>query len=425
MSLTAWSDGDALTPDNLNSKTQSIAGSTPIGPTTGGTGLTAYTLGDILYASATDVLARLMGNITTTRKFLRQTGDGAASAAPAWDTVTKTDVGLSAVENTALSTWAGSTAITTLGTIATGSIPYSLLIGAVPTWNQNTSGSAASLSAALAYDKLPTGGGTWANGGALSITGGVTTVAGLASTDLITLNVTGGALQTPLVGTTVQIAQVTGTTNRLLLEAAGAGIFPQITGRSWRNTYANPQATALNDQLFQMGGAGYGTTAFSSGLRAAIQFKAGVLWTDTNNGSYIAFLTTPLASTTLTEVARVGPSGAVGMLSGQKFYPDGVAMTGDTFFFESAANVWDFHVGDGTNERLQLTATGGLLTGTWTVSGAFGCNTKAAQGAYASGGALAAYGAGANGFDTGANASALHAMVVSIRAALVANGIMS
>lgn len=62
---------------------------------------------------------------------------------------------------------------------------------------------------------------------------------------------------------------------------------------------------------------------------------------------------------------------------------------------------------------------------TLTATGAFGCNTKAAQTAYASGGALNAYGAGANGFDTGANASALHAMVVSIRAALVANGIMS
>ena len=65
------------------------------------------------------------------------------------------------------------------------------------------------------------------------------------------------------------------------------------------------------------------------------------------------------------------------------------------------------------------------LAGGFEAVGGFGCNTKTAQTAYASGGALAAYGAGANGFDSGANASALHAMVVSIRAALVANGIMS
>lgn len=59
------------------------------------------------------------------------------------------------------------------------------------------------------------------------------------------------------------------------------------------------------------------------------------------------------------------------------------------------------------------------------VDGKFGCNGATAQTAYASGGALAAYGAGANGLDSGANMSALHAMVVKIRAALVANGIMS
>jgi hypothetical protein len=58
-------------------------------------------------------------------------------------------------------------------------------------------------------------------------------------------------------------------------------------------------------------------------------------------------------------------------------------------------------------------------------SGGFGCNTKTAQAAYASGGALAAYSTGAFGLDSDAHMSSLHAMVVSIRAALVANGIMS
>lgn len=84
-----------------------------LGATGGGTAQSSWTLGDLLYASAANTLSKLAGNTTTTRKFLRQTGDGAASAAPAWDTVTKTDVGLSNVENTALSTWAGSTNLTT------------------------------------------------------------------------------------------------------------------------------------------------------------------------------------------------------------------------------------------------------------------------------------------------------------------------
>jgi len=84
------------------------------------------TLGDIIYENATPSATRLAGNITTTKQFLSQTGDGTISAAPSWSIVTKSDVGLSVVENTAISTWAGSTNITTLGTITAG------------TWNGTT-----------------------------------------------------------------------------------------------------------------------------------------------------------------------------------------------------------------------------------------------------------------------------------------------
>ena len=83
----------------------------------GGTNITSYAVGDTLYASGTTTLTKLTGNTTTTKNFLSQTGTGSASQAPSWSTVSKSDVGLSNVENTALSTWAGSTNITTLGTV--------------------------------------------------------------------------------------------------------------------------------------------------------------------------------------------------------------------------------------------------------------------------------------------------------------------
>jgi hypothetical protein len=53
-------------------------------------------LGDILYRAAS-VWDNLAGNITTTRKFLRQTGTGAVSAAPAWDTIQAGDLPNTAV----------------------------------------------------------------------------------------------------------------------------------------------------------------------------------------------------------------------------------------------------------------------------------------------------------------------------------------
>jgi len=92
----------------------------------GGTGNSTYTLGDILYASGTTTLTRLSGNTAASRRFLRQTGTGSASAAPVWDTLTSNDVGLGNVENTALSAWPGSSSIITLGTVTTG------------TWNAST-----------------------------------------------------------------------------------------------------------------------------------------------------------------------------------------------------------------------------------------------------------------------------------------------
>jgi hypothetical protein len=46
---------------------------------------------------------------------------------PTWLTISKTKVGLSAVENTALSTWAGSANITTIGTLVAGTVPWARL----------------------------------------------------------------------------------------------------------------------------------------------------------------------------------------------------------------------------------------------------------------------------------------------------------
>lgn len=51
---------------------------------------------------------------------------------PSWLTLSKSKVGLGNVENTALSTWGGSTNITTLGTIATGTVPWAN-VGSKPT----------------------------------------------------------------------------------------------------------------------------------------------------------------------------------------------------------------------------------------------------------------------------------------------------
>jgi hypothetical protein len=50
-------------------------------------------LGDMIYGNAVGLPVRRSGNVTTTKMFLSQTGDGTSSAAPQWSVVTASDVG--------------------------------------------------------------------------------------------------------------------------------------------------------------------------------------------------------------------------------------------------------------------------------------------------------------------------------------------
>jgi len=76
----------------LGTITTGIWNGTVITETFGGTNQSTYTTGDTLYASAANTLSKLAGNITTTKQYLSQTGNGAVSAAPAWATISGTDI---------------------------------------------------------------------------------------------------------------------------------------------------------------------------------------------------------------------------------------------------------------------------------------------------------------------------------------------
>jgi hypothetical protein len=80
----------------------------------------------------------------------------------------------------------------------------------------------------------------------------------------------------------------------------------------------------------------------------------------------------------------------------------------------------DLYLSTDSTTRITIGGTGDV-----TVAGKFGCNGAGAQASYASGGALAAYVTGAFGLDSDAHMQALFDLVVAIRAALVADGIMS
>lgn len=91
-------------------------------------------------------------------------------------------------------------------------------------------------------------------------------------------------------------------------------------------------------------------------------------------------------------------------------------VAGDMCLFVSTTNTGSPYAG---TQIAQWTATG------LKVAVAFGCNNATPQAAAASGAALAAYAAGANGLSSGANMQALVDKVIAMDAALKANGILS
>lgn len=72
-----------------------------------------------------------------------------------WKTLSKADVGLSSVENTALSTWVGSTSITTLGTISTGTVPAANVSGLAASATTNALNASNISSGTLNASRLP------------------------------------------------------------------------------------------------------------------------------------------------------------------------------------------------------------------------------------------------------------------------------
>ena len=158
----------------------------------GGTNQSSYVTGDLLYGSATNTLSKLAPNTTTTKKWLNQTGTGSAGQAPTWDVITASDIasGVLGAANggTGLSSYAvgdivyasGTTTLSKLNAVATGNALISGGLTTAPSWGK--------------IDLTTTVTGTLpvANGGT-----GVTTSTGSGSVVLST----SPALVTPALGT--------------------------------------------------------------------------------------------------------------------------------------------------------------------------------------------------------------------------------
>jgi hypothetical protein len=120
-------------------QSNAVSGTLPVGY--GGTGITGYAQGEMLYANTTTTLDKVTANTTTTKKFLSQTGTGTAGQAPSWAQPAASDITGLAPSATTDTTNADNITSGTLGTSRlSGSYTGITGVGTLTagTWNAGT-----------------------------------------------------------------------------------------------------------------------------------------------------------------------------------------------------------------------------------------------------------------------------------------------
>ena len=369
---------------------QSSAVSGALGPTNGGTGQNGYTLGDTLYSSATNTLSKLSGNTTTTKKFLSQTGTGAASAAPVWVQPATTDLtGLGTGVSTALGVNVGSAGAFVvnggaLGTPSSGTLtnatglPVSTGVSGLGTGVATALGTNVGSAGAVVVNGGALGtpsSGTLTNATGLPVSTGVSGLGTGVATALGTnvgsagsVVVNGGALGTPSSGT---LTNATG----LPIDGGTTGTLPVNRGGTGQTSYTDGQLLIGNST---------GNTLTKSTLTAGTGISV------TNAGGSITIAnTSPSSGGTVTSVSWTG--GIVSVANGTTTPAFTVAGTSGGIPYFSSASTWatsaalaanSLVIGGGAGVAPSTTATGtGVLT-------ALGTNVGTAGAFVVNGGAL-------------------------------------
>lgn len=145
------------------------------------------------------------------------------------------------------------------------------------------------------------------------VTPGGWTLAGVQISNVFTafqtFNLNAAALPTPYVGTVAQYGNADGQITRVQVNAFGA--VPALTFARADGTNASKTAVQTGESLANIGAGGYGATSYSALARASLALIAAENWSDTSQGAYIAFSTTPIGGTITAEGVRIQPSGGI------------------------------------------------------------------------------------------------------------------
>lgn len=138
----------------------------------------------------------------------------------------------------------------------------------------------------------------------------------------------------------------------LIDNATTGATLNQFTAR-WRS----PTPATSDALIFRQS---FNSNTTQDAIQSQIQFQITDV-THATRGSAISWFT--MNNGTLAETLRLGATGAIGLISGQKIFLDGVALTGNTSIRESSANTIMLETDGGDRVAIGPTGAIGLISG--------------------------------------------------------------
>lgn len=413
--LSTWAGTSNIT--TLGTIATGTWSATTIATTKGGTGLTSYTLGDLLYASASNTLSKLTGSTVATKKFLSQTGTGTASAAPSWAAIVASDIpdisatyaksglatssGLTmntsrilgrttasagAIEEitvgSSLTFSAGalnavqdirtSASPTFAGLTTTGSVAINLLVAGSVGVLEIDGGTSSGQGSYLAFDRggLPknyigassalhsnnTDDMDFVSSGNLKFyAGSADYLATLGQYGLVIDKNSGTSLPSALAASQTPLRVAANDSQQNILEFfAWNTIGVNIVPRIAGGTRASPSALSADQNFFILNATGYDGSVYTSGV-AQYNIAADGSWSTSNHGAYHQWFGTPNGSTTEAEWMRL-KGGSLSVPGGINSTPIG-ATTPSTGAFTSLTCAASGSYNTDSNHALLITNT--------------------------------------------------------------------
>jgi hypothetical protein len=203
-----------------------------ITPTQGGTGLTSYTTGDIIYASATNTLSKL-ADVATGNALI----SGGVGVAPSWG-----KIGLTTHVSGTLPTANGGTNLTSF---TSGGAVYATSTSVLTTGTLPIASGGTGLSSTPTNGQLDIGNGTGFTRAALTQGTGITITNGAGSITVANAGVTSFTSSSGLSTNTSATGAVSVTNTAPMTYPTGTGIAVVTSGTSWGTTLTAPSGAVV------------------------------------------------------------------------------------------------------------------------------------------------------------------------------------